>query len=81
VRQLAQLEPLLRDTLRADPTLEKFGILRFANATVHEVKPEEDERLRELLHGGELIPWTHVHRAELRSDRRRHRHIGIDDRS
>src|SRR5579872_1160338 len=42
-------DPLLREQLREDPALVDLGILRFANATVHEVKPEEDERLRELL--------------------------------
>jgi MoxR-like ATPase/predicted RNA-binding protein with PUA-like domain len=40
-----------RDTLRNDPVLSGLSVLRFANATVHEVKPEEDERLRLLLHG------------------------------
>ncbi len=42
-------QPLLRSELQQDPILAELGVIRFANATVHEVKPEEDERLRELL--------------------------------
>jgi DNA replication protein DnaC len=42
-------EPLLRTDLRDDPVLKDLGILHFANATVHEVKASEEERLRELL--------------------------------
>jgi 5-methylcytosine-specific restriction enzyme MrcB-like protein/EVE domain-containing protein/dynein-related subfamily AAA family protein len=41
--------PLLRSKLREDPILKDLGILHFANATVHEVKPMEEKRLRELL--------------------------------
>jgi MoxR-like ATPase len=42
-------EPLLRTELQKDPVLKDLGILRFANATVHEVRPPEESRLRELL--------------------------------
>ncbi len=42
-------DPLLRTELREDPILKDLGILHFANATVHEVKPREEARVRELL--------------------------------
>ena len=42
-------EPLLRSTLQEDLRSQNLGILRFANATVHEVTPDEDARLRELV--------------------------------
>src|SRR5207248_1015805 len=42
-------QPLLRSALKEDPLLSQLGIIRFANATVSKVLPEEDERLRELL--------------------------------
>ncbi len=42
-------EPLLRTALQDDPVLKSLGILRFANATVHEVDANQERRLRELL--------------------------------
>jgi MoxR-like ATPase len=46
------VQPILdRQALQADPILGGLGVLRFANATVHEVKPDEDERLREMIDG------------------------------
>jgi MoxR-like ATPase len=42
-------EPLLRSELRDDPVLKGLGILHFANATVFEVTPTEDARIRELI--------------------------------
>ena len=47
-------EPLLRVALQEDPVLSELGVIRFANATVHRVQPEEDKRIRELL--GEWEP-------------------------
>lgn len=49
-------EPLRRAVLVDDPILSQLGIIRFANATVHDVKPNEDERIRELLAGTESEP-------------------------
>jgi MoxR-like ATPase len=53
-------EPLLREVLRNDPVLKGLRILHFANATVHEVKPPEEQRLQELLAGGETIRATPI---------------------
>jgi EVE domain len=40
-----------REAVHGDPILGGLSILAFANATVHDVKPEEDERLREMIGG------------------------------
>jgi MoxR-like ATPase/predicted RNA-binding protein with PUA-like domain len=42
-------QPLLRSDLREDPVLGELMILRFANATVYDLTPEQDARLRELV--------------------------------
>ena len=47
--------PIGREAAQGDPILGGLSILRFANATVHEVKPEEDERLRQMI-GGVTTP-------------------------
>ena len=60
-------EPLLRDDLREDPILSGLGVIRFANATVHAVLPEEDERLRALL--GEEATTARYFVLQQRTDR------------
>jgi predicted RNA-binding protein with PUA-like domain len=71
-------KPLERSMLRDDVVLNSLDILRFANATVHEVKPEEDARLRELLEDDDMPapapvdPFTveTIRRAATREPRR-----------
>jgi hypothetical protein len=48
--------PLRRTKLRDDPVLNDLGILHFANATVFEVTPAQEARLRDLMGEGFTTP-------------------------
>lgn len=43
--------PLMRSDIKKDPSFQRFGVIRYPNATNYRVRPEEWQRVHELLKG------------------------------